>query len=68
MSDKKEPFTYNDINEWVESAPNSKEKIKIYKLLTQEGLNPTQFYITKDKVISEEDRKKLLIVRIKHEI
>lgn len=56
-------FTFSEIYEMIEASEN---KIEIYKFLTEEGLNPTMFYMFPDKVLTFNDKKKLMVVRLKH--
>ena len=66
MSNKIDPLTYQELYDMLDNIEDDKQKIKIYKALTKEGLNPTQFYIQLDKMLTENDRKKLLLARIVH--
>lgn len=66
MSDKIEPLTYQELYDILDNIEDGKDKIKIYKELTKQGLNPTQFYVHKDKILTENDRKKLMLVRLVH--
>jgi hypothetical protein len=66
MSTKIEPLTYQELYDMLDVIEDNKQKIKIYKALSEQGLNPTQFYIHRDKILTENDRKKLLLVRLVH--
>jgi len=66
MSIKIEPLTYQELYDMLDNIEDGKQKIKIYKVLTEQGLNPTQFYIHMDKILTENDRKKLMLVRLVH--
>ena len=41
---------------------------KFYQVLNEFGLNPIELYINHNRVYTEEDRKRLLLLKIKHEI
>jgi hypothetical protein len=41
---------------------------KVYKMLNEYGLNFTELYIKPNKVYTEEDRKRLMLLKIKHEL
>jgi hypothetical protein len=66
MNTKIEPLTYQEVYDMIDNIEDNKQKIKIYKALSEQGLNPTQFYIQLDKILTENDRKKLLLVRLVH--
>ena len=59
-----ENLTFSEIYDMIEKSAN---KVEIYKLLTEEGLNPTMFYMYPDKVLTANDKRKLMVVRLKHE-
>jgi len=57
---------HQEVYDMIDNIEDDKQKIKIYKALSEQGLNPTQFYIHLDKILTENDRKKLLLVRLVH--
>ena len=59
-----DPLTFQELYDTIEESDN---KVEIYKLLTEEGLNPTMFYMFPDKVLTPIDKRKLMVVRLKHE-